>query len=143
MFKKLQNLIWASMFQDKYEIGGDNRFIPIVVPIYPALLESFKNTVVVWGIARKLENEKKGKIKCSFRENDGTLNLPLEYEKSFILYVSESDSDDILCSYEIMCKNAGQRLLISSERIHSTKDMRNDEALKKISADIDQQLDLL
>lgn len=146
MLKNLQSFVLSFMFQS-YEMDEEGESIPVVIPINTKLLEDFKNTVIIWEIARELESEKQGKIICSFRENDGTMPLKINSESrgSFVLYVSKEGSNKILCSYEVK-RVEEDRLSVFSERIHCVDNldapciMYRDEAIGRISDDIDFQL---
>ena len=119
----------------------------------PFTNERRKNLVIVlqlMSLKWDLEDSFNGEIVCSFRENDGTIELlktgKSEERKPFILYVSKVGHDKSLCSYEIESCTNGKRLLVFNERIHAVDDekrsrnMSYNMSFDTIKQDIESQL---
>jgi len=120
------------------------------VPFNNERRESLATVLHLISLKWDLEDGFKGKVTCSFRESDGTIE-PLRAEKSgekgnFILYVSKTGHNKVLCSYEVESCHNGKRLLVFNERIHAidcetrSRNMSYNMAFDTIKQDIENQL---
>ena len=105
------------------------------------------NLLQMMAFAWKLQEDFNGKIRCSFRENDGTLKKPLRikpyHRGSFILYVSKFGHHKQLCSYEI--EFFTDQVSVYNDRIHSAdkkgaRVFTYNEAIDEVFSDIEDQL---
>ena len=145
MLKKLKNFVLSFVFPAGHTIDESSQVISLDIPMTPKLLKDFKNTVMMWEFARKVED--KGKYRCSFRENDGTLRKPVrikpDYPGSFVLYVSKNGK--MIATYEIEFFPSIDQVSILNERIHGEKPgysraATEQVALNLILTDLEKQL---
>ena len=146
MIKEFKNFVLSLVFPKGYVVGGSkSRNLSIDLEIGNKSLEDLENTLKIWEFARKIESAKNGKVRCSFRENDGTLRKPVrmkhDHKGSFVLYVSKRGKP--IASYEIEFLPDGYVSIFSAwvhgENTKESLSQKYELALGSICIDIDKR----
>lgn len=144
MFKKICDVIFGFVFPGDDTIKENVQFNSIDIPMSTKLFNDFKNSVIMWTLARKLE-EKLG-VRCYYRENQELLVWKTrDYRGHFILDVYSNGKS--IGPYEIDIQ-PNESISVTSERIHVERFEQTDrsvtlvpsEAVELISKDITSQI---
>ena len=86
MFKKFEDVVLGFVFPGSDTIKDNVQFDFIDIQMSPTLLNDFKNSVMIWTLARKLEANLG--VRCHYRENQRMLLWNnMDYRGHFVLDV--------------------------------------------------------
>ena len=144
MFKKIRDVIFGFVFPGDDTINENVQLDFIDIPMSTKLFNDFKNSVIMWTLARKLE-EKLG-VRCYYRENQNLFVWKdRDYRGHFILDVYFNGKN--LGPYEIDIQ-PNESISVTSERIYVERFEQTDhsvtlepsETVELISKDITSQI---
>ena len=144
MFKKICNVIFGFVFPGDDTINENVQFNSIDIPMSTKLFNDFKNSVIMWTLARKLEE--KLDVRCYYRENQNLFVWKdRDYRGHFILDVYSNGKN--IGPYEIDIQ-PNESISVTSERIYVERFEQTDrsvtlepsETVELISKDITSQI---
>jgi len=125
MFKKFCDVVFGFVFPGDDTIKKNVQFNSIDIPMSTTLFNDFKNSVIMWTLARKLE-EKLG-VRCYYRENQELwVWKDRDYRGHFILDVYYDGKN--IGPYKIDIQ-PNERISVTSERIYVERFEQTDRSV--------------